>query len=200
MGNRWISCSDLHEPCTLVVPFALVLGEEGFCPVIGAVWEVLPAAVFVEAAGPASNVEVLIACRFDVCDDAAGIADAGTAAEALVSGGAFHHARVGVAGVEDRVIGVGPADDFLLHAREDRGLLIPAFREREENPSAQKQGQGEGGDLRHAESVISKRGEDGKSVGGAAENGESGRIHAEVEAEEDEEKGKERCHRAGRFG
>ena len=199
LGDRWISGCDLHEPCTLVVPFALVLGEEGFCPIVGAVWEVLPAAVFVEAAGPASNVEVLIACRFDVCDDAAGIADAGTAAEALMSGGALHHARVGIAGVEDRVIGVSPADDLLLHMGEDRRLLIPAFREREEKPCAQKQGQSEGGDLRHAESVVFERGKDGKAVGGAAKNGESGRVHAEVEAEENEEKGKKRCHSAGRF-
>ena len=199
LGDRWISGCDLHEPGPLVVPFALVLGEEGFCPVVGAVWEVLPAAVFVEAAGPASNVEVLIACRFDVCDDAAGIADAGTAAEALMSGGALHHARVGIAGVEDRVIGVSPADDLLLHMGEDRRLLIPAFREREEKPCAQKQGQSEGGDLRHAESVVFERGKDGKAVGGTAENGESGRVHAEVEAEENEEKGKKRCHSAGRF-
>ena len=183
----------------MVVPFALVLGEEGFCPVIGAVREVLPAAVFVEASGPASEVEVLIACRFDVCDDAAGIADAGTAAEALMSGGALHHARVGIAGVEDRVIGVSPADDLLLHMGEDRRLLIPAFREREEKPCAQKQCQSEGGDLRHAESVVFERGKDGKAVGGAAKNGESGRVHAEVEAEENEEKGKKRCHSAGRF-
>ena len=199
LGDRWISGSDLHEPGSLVVPFALVLGKEGFCPVIGAVREVLPAAVFVEAAGPASDVEVLIACRFDVCDDAACIADAGTAAEALMSGGALHHARVGIAGVEDRVIGVTPADDLLLHMGEDRRLLIPAFREREEKPCAQKQGQSEGGDLRHAESVVFERGKDGKAVGGAAKNGESWRVHAEVEAEENEEKGKKRCHSAGRF-
>ena len=199
LGDRWISGCDLHEPGPLVVPFALVLGEEGFCPVVGAVWEVLPAAVFVEAAGPASNVEVLIACRFDVCDDAAGIADAGTAAEALMSGGALHHARVGIAGVEDRVIGVSPADDLLLHMGEDHRLLIPVFRECEEKPCAQKQGQSEGGDLRHAESVVFERGKDGKAVGGAAKNGESGRVHAEVEAEENKEKGKKRCHSAGRF-
>ena len=136
LGNRWISGCDLHEPGSLVIPFALVLGEEGFCPVVGAVREVLPAAVFVEAAGPASDVEVLIACRFDVCYDAAGIADAGTAAEALMSGGALHHARVGIAGVEDRVIGVSPADDLLLHMGEDRRLLITAFRECEEKPCA----------------------------------------------------------------
>ena len=92
----------------MVVPFALVFGEESLVIVIVRVGEVFPLISFVSAAGPAADVEWRGNLRgLDVCDDAAGVADAIHLAQGLASGGAFHHAGVAIAGMEYGIIGIG---------------------------------------------------------------------------------------------
>ena len=177
------SGNDFHEPCALVVPFSLISLEKGKDVVIITGRKFLPLVVLIDASMPAPEVHALRrAGRFDIGNDAARVAHALCIAQ-FPGAGSLHHARVGIACVEDRIIGIRHGEDRVLRAGEETGLLIAGRRDDEGEGSAQDDSGNECADFRIALALVSKHRRRRQCISAQKDDGKRRRFEAEVEGE-----------------
>ena len=160
-------------------------------PFIPAIGQVFPLIAAVVSAGPAAKVKaVRLVCRFDIRNDAAGVADAFHIAQLLPSGAALHHAGVGITGMEDGIVGVHEGYDFLLQFGKEGGLFIAALRNYKGKDKAHEKSRQECGDFRMGKGVSLQPGRQGNHEGPGEGQSKGRRIDAEVESQKQNGEGK----------